>query len=86
MLAALGGILERHPDGPAVTRVFGELGIAAGPERDAVIEAAGRARLPAATRALTDAAKSADIGDRRAVASVLPRTRAPKTCSRSRGR
>ena len=71
LFTALGGVLERHPDDGAAQRVFRELGIAAGPERDAVIGAAGRARLPSVVSALAAAAKSADIDDRRAVATML---------------
>jgi cellulose synthase operon protein C len=71
LFAALGGILERHPDDAAVRRVARELGVAAGPERDAVIEAIGRARVPAAIAALSDVAKSSDPNDRRSVASLV---------------
>jgi HEAT repeat protein len=71
VLAALGGILSRYPDEGATTRLFKELAVAAGPERDAVIEAAGRARLPSVLRALADAAAKGDIDDRRAIAAVL---------------
>ena len=71
VLTALGGIVERHPDDGVVRRIFEQLGIAAGPERDAVIQAGGRARLGSAVNALGAIAKSADVDDRRAVASVL---------------
>ncbi|MBX3223643.1 MAG: HEAT repeat domain-containing protein, partial [Labilithrix sp.] len=71
LFEALGGVLARHPDDAAARRVFGELGIAAGPERDAVIGAAGRARAPSVPGALATAARSADVDDRRSVASVL---------------
>ncbi len=71
VLAALGGILERHPDEHAATRLANELAVAAGPERDAVIEAAGRARLPSAVASLGAIAKSADVDDRRTAASLL---------------
>ncbi len=71
VLAALGGILERHPDEAAAARLFKELAVAAGPERDAVIEAAGRARLPSVLRSLGEIAKKGDIDDRRSVAAVL---------------
>jgi HEAT repeat protein len=67
---ALGGLLERHPDEEATRRVFRELGVAAGPERDAVIQAAGRARTAGAVSALTQIAKTTEIADRRAIASV----------------
>lgn len=71
LLSALGGVLERHPDDAVAKRVLRELGVAAGPERDAVIEAAGRARTPSVIGALAATAKNADIDDRRSVASVL---------------
>ncbi len=71
LFTALGGVLERHPDEGGARRVFRELGIAAGPERDAVIGAAGRVRLPGVVASLAEAAKSADVDDRRSVASVL---------------
>ncbi len=71
VLGALGGILERNPDEAAATRLANELAVAAGPERDAVIEAAGRARLPSVVAWLGTVAKSADADDRRTAASVL---------------
>jgi HEAT repeat protein len=71
LFTAIGGVLERFPDDRAVRRLFAELGVSAGPERDAVIEAAGRARLPSATFALGEIAKAADADDRRAAASLL---------------
>ena len=71
VLAALGGILERNPDERATARLFRELGVAAGPERDAVIEAAGRARLPSVVRALSELAVKGDLDDRRMIAAVL---------------
>lgn len=71
VFCALGGLLERHPDDATARRVLEELDIAAGPERDAVIESAGRARVPSVVSALATTAKSSDTNDRRAVASVL---------------
>lgn len=71
LLAALGGILERHPEDGAAQRLAGELAVAAGPERDAVIEAAFRARIPTAVNGLAVVAKSADVDDRRAAAGML---------------
>lgn len=71
VLAALGGILARHPDEAVAARLFKGLAVAAGPERDAVIEAAGRARLPGVLRALGEAAAKGDVDDRRAIAAVL---------------
>jgi cellulose synthase operon protein C len=71
LLGAIGGVLERQPDDASARRVFRELAVAAGPERDAVIEAAGRARLPSVVEALATAAKSPDIDDRRSTATIL---------------
>ncbi len=71
LLGALGGILERLPDDAGARRMLAQLGIAAGPERDAVFAAAGRARLPSVASALGSAAKTSDADDRRAVASSL---------------
>jgi len=71
LFSALGGILERHPADDAARRVLRELAVAAGPERDAVIECAGRARLPSVAAALASTANSADGADRRTIASVL---------------
>lgn len=71
VLAALGGILERHPDEGAAARLFKELSFAAGPERDAILEAVGRARLPSVLRSLAEIASKADVDDRRMIAAVL---------------
>ncbi len=71
ILTALGGILERNPDEKAAARLFRELGVAAGPERDAVLEAAGRARLPTVVRSLAEVAARGDVDDRRMIAAVL---------------
>jgi HEAT repeat protein len=71
LFTALGGVLDRHPDAAAAARAFGELGVAAGPERDSGIEAAGRARLPNVLKLLGETAKTSDLDDRRAVAAVL---------------
>lgn len=71
LLTALGGVIERHPDDAAARRLFAELAVAAGAERDAVIEAAGRIRLPSIVHALAGAAKSTDADDRRSIAAVL---------------
>jgi len=71
VLTALAGIADRLPSEGTTTRLFHELANAAGPERDAVLEAAGRARLPAALRGLAAVAKSDDVDDRRMVATLL---------------
>jgi HEAT repeat protein len=71
VLAALGGVLERHPDEATATRLMQELAVAAGPERDAILEAAGRAHLPSVVSALTAAAAAGDPDDRRTIAAVI---------------
>lgn len=71
VLTALGGVLERLPDGGAAARLLDQLAIAAGPERDAVIEVAGRAHLPAVTAALVKLAEATDADDRRAAITSL---------------
>jgi len=70
VLAALAGIAHRLASESATARLFRELAIAAGPERDAVLEAMGAARLPSALRGL-EAASSGDVDDRRMVATLL---------------
>lgn len=67
---ALAGILERRPNEATVTRLFHELDLAAGPERDTLIETAGRARLPAALRGL-EAVMKGDVEDRRSAVATL---------------
>jgi len=71
VLAGLGGILERHPDEAAAARLFKDLAVAAGAERDAVLEAAGRARLPSIVKALSDVAAKGDVDDRRMIAAII---------------
>lgn len=71
LFSALGGVLSRHPDEGSSARLFAELPIAAGAERDAVLEAAGRAPISSVVAALREAAKSSSVDDRRSVASVL---------------
>ncbi len=71
VLTALGGILERFPDETVTTRLFKELEIAAGPERDALLEAVGRAQLPSVRQALAKLAIQGDVDDRRTIAAVL---------------
>jgi HEAT repeat protein len=70
-LIALSGILSRVPTEPAVAKLGQALDIAAGPERDAVIEALGRAKLPTALRTLAEHVRAADPDDRRALAQAL---------------
>ena len=61
VLAALGGMLARVPSDGALTRLRHELDLAAGPERDAIAGALGRARVPAALNALASLAVSPDV-------------------------
>ena len=71
VLTALGGVLAREPSEAAVSRLLGALELAAGPERDAIIEAIGRARVPAAVGALADVARRDEPLDRTAAAVLL---------------
>jgi HEAT repeat protein len=71
LLTALGGILARAPSSQAMRRLERALELAAGPERDALIIALGRAASPAESSALTALARSQDADDRRTVATVL---------------
>lgn len=69
---ALAGVLERAPSEPAVTRLERALDLAAGPERDALIDVLSRAPLASATAvviAQTRPARPAD--DRRAAVAAL---------------
>jgi HEAT repeat protein len=72
VLTALGGILARLPTDGAVSRLSQALQLAAGPERDAVVEALGRAPLPSAVKALEALARSEEPSDRRTAATLLP--------------
>lgn len=67
---ALGGIVERRPSDAAVDRLVRELDVAAGPERDAWIEALGRAPTPNAVRALERIARARPDDRRTAVAAL----------------
>jgi HEAT repeat protein len=71
VLTALGGILARVPSEPAVARLTEALDLAAGPERDGIIEALGRAQLPSAVRALVNLSRAAEPADRQASAALL---------------
>jgi HEAT repeat protein len=70
-LAALGGILSRAPTEAAVAKLASALELAAGPERDAVIEALGRTKLPSALRVLLERTRESGPDDTRALASAL---------------
>jgi HEAT repeat protein len=71
VLVALGGVLARAPEGAAIKRLTSALDLAAGPERDSIIDAVGQAPLPAAVAAIAALAKAAEPGDRRESATVL---------------
>ncbi len=81
VLAALGGILARSASEAALTRLARELVLAAGPERDAIACALGRARAPAASDALD--ALSAKPGSRRRRCAP-PRPSSPRTLTTHR--
>jgi cellulose synthase operon protein C len=70
VLTALGGVLARVPTEASIAKLARALAISAGPERDAIIEAIGRAPLPSATAVLASLARSEEPADRRAVATV----------------
>jgi cellulose synthase operon protein C len=70
VLTALGGVLSRVPTDAAVARLARALAMSAGPERDAIIEAIGRAALPSAAAVLASLARSEEAADRRAAATV----------------
>jgi HEAT repeat protein len=71
LLTALEGILARIPSAEGVEALEATLVLAVGAERDALIEAIGRAPGAAAVRALELAARSKEPFDRRAAASML---------------
>lgn len=73
LLTALGGILARLPSESVVASLDAQLQLAAGPERDALLEALGRAPIASATRALARVASApeADGRDRSTIATLL---------------
>lgn len=80
LLTALAGVMSREGTDAAVTQLTAALEVAAGPERDALLVAVGRAKPPRALDVLTRVAAS-DVDDRRTAACVLPadaRTRDPR--------
>ncbi len=70
VLTALGGVLSRVPTEDAVNRLTRALDLAAGAERDAIVEALGRAPLPSAVRVLYAVARSPEPTDRQAAATL----------------
>jgi HEAT repeat protein len=71
LLTAAGGILARLANAGAVEKLEASLRLSVGPERDAFIEAIGRAPIAAAVAALERAIRSQEPFDRRAAASML---------------
>ena len=71
VLAALGGVLARAPSEEAVARLRHELELAAGPERDAIAGALGRARAPGTVATIDALAASPDADDARTAATLL---------------
>ncbi len=71
VLTALGGIVARLPTDAAVDRLADALELSAGPDRDALLVAIGRARLPSATRHLAAAANGTDPDDQTTAAALL---------------
>jgi HEAT repeat protein len=70
LLTALGGVLSRIANDASVAKLADALRLAAGAERDAVIEALGRAPLASAMRELGVIARSPEPADRRAAVVV----------------
>jgi HEAT repeat protein len=71
VLTALGGVLTRSPSDGAVAKLGDALQLAAGPERDAIIEAIGRAPIASAAKVLAAIARSDEPADRRSAATML---------------
>ena len=67
---ALAGILSRVPNVDSVAKLKAELTLAAGPERDAILEAVGRIPFPSAASVLAEAARSEEPQDRRSAATL----------------
>ena len=72
VLTALGGVLSRLPTDAAVARLSRDLDLSAGPERDAILQAMGRATIASAARAIEKMSRSNDKDDRKTVATLLP--------------
>ena len=68
---ALRGIVSRTPSEAVVTRLIQAESLAAGPERDAILEVLGHAQLATATEALIAHTRSPDPFDRRAALSLV---------------
>lgn len=72
LFTALGGVLSRAASDDAVAKLAAVLRLAAGGEREAIIEALGRAPLASSVRNLAVIAQSSEPTDRRVVATVCP--------------
>lgn len=70
LLTALGGVLSRTGNDDAVTKLAATLRLAAGAERDGIIETLGRAPLASAVRELGAVARSPEPGDRRTAVAL----------------
>jgi HEAT repeat protein len=70
LLTALGGVLSRAATPDAVARLGALLSLAAGPERDAIIEALGRAPIAPALQWLATVARASEPADRRTAAAL----------------
>ncbi len=70
ILTALGGTLSRAPADKAVRDLAARLALAAGPERDAILDAVGRAPIPSSVEVLEVASRSEEAGDRSTVAAM----------------
>jgi len=70
VFTALAGIMARVPSVDSVAKLRAELTLAAGPERDAILEAIGRAPIPPAVSVLAETARSEEPQDRRSAATL----------------
>ncbi|MBV8152315.1 MAG: HEAT repeat domain-containing protein [Candidatus Eremiobacteraeota bacterium] len=70
MLTALGGVLSRVPTDSALAFLSDALRFSAGAERDAVINAIGRAQIGSGLRELAALVTSEDSADRRSAAAL----------------
>ncbi|MGA2447105.1 MAG: HEAT repeat domain-containing protein [Polyangiaceae bacterium] len=71
VLIALGGVLARAPDEHAIARLASWLPLAVGAERDAMIEAIGRAPLASVVRVLAFLTESPNSADRQTATALL---------------
>ena len=71
LLTALAGVASRVGTDAVVSRLARALDLSAGPERDAILQAIGRAPVASSTSLLSSIAKSGDVDDRRTIATLL---------------